>query len=219
MVQVRPLIIAILQNFAVTETRKALRLIVAWGVRFLVHGGLGGGVLEDNYCERARAINAGAIKSAKQLAQAMVDVVPSDKAFELAFAAASVNQTYLARYYLRVLERQARGEAQPELVPNASEDEVTLEHILPLNPEQNWPEFDDDAVRSMRRRLGNLVLLRQKLNSTLRNAAFSKKRGALASSHFSLTREVSKAATWNAKGIVARQERLARLAVSAWPIR
>ena len=51
MVQVRPLLLAILAKFSAAEARKALRLVVAWGVRFLVHGGLGGGVLEDNYCQ------------------------------------------------------------------------------------------------------------------------------------------------------------------------
>jgi hypothetical protein len=102
MVQVRPLLLAILARFSPTETKKAFRLVVAWGVRFLVHGGLGGGVLEDNYCQRARAINAGEISTAKQLATAMSPVVPSDKPFEEAFAAAAVSQAYLARYYLRV---------------------------------------------------------------------------------------------------------------------
>ena len=196
MVQVRPLLIAILENLSAAEVKKALKLIVAWGVRFLVHGGLGGGVLEDKYCEQAKAINAGTIKTAKQLGSAMLGVVPSDKAFELAFAVASVNQAYLARYYLRVLEKQAKGDAQPELVPNTSEDDVNLEHVLPLKPEQNWPEFDDDAVRTMRRRIGNLVLLRQKLNSSLKSASFGKKRTALASSQYALTKEVGRAKRW-----------------------
>ena len=139
MVQVRPLLLAILGTFSRSETRKALRIIVSWGVRFLIHGGLGGGVLEDAYCQRAKSIRDGKIKAARDLAKEMADVVPSDRAFEESFASALVSQAYLARYYLRALEKQARGESEPELVPNPNEEEVTLEHVLPLKPEDNWP--------------------------------------------------------------------------------
>ncbi len=99
MVQVRPLLLAILEKFSLAEARKALRATVAWGVRFLVHGGLGGGVLEDNYCERAKSIHSGKITTAAQLLKAMAAVVPADRAFEEAFASASVAQAYLARYF------------------------------------------------------------------------------------------------------------------------
>jgi len=219
MVQVRPLLLAILAKFSPAEAKKALRLVVAWGVRFLIHGGLGGGVLEDNYCQRAVSINSGSITTAKQLATAMSAVVPSDKAFEDAFATATVSQAYLARYYLRVLENQIRAQAQPELVPNANEEEINLEHVLPLKPEANWPEFDEDAARAYQRRIGNMVLMQQKMNSGLRSAPFARKRTALAASQYNLTAEVGVLPTWDAQAIVKRQERLAKLAVQAWPIK
>ncbi|MBK8975266.1 MAG: DUF262 domain-containing protein [Planctomycetes bacterium] len=219
MVQVRPLLLAILAKFSRSEAKKAFRLVVAWGVRFLVHGGLGGGVLEDNYCQRASSINAGRLSTAKRLSDAMSGVVPSDKAFEDAFASATVSQAYLARYYLRVLENQVRGQSQPELVPNPNEEEVNLEHVLPLKPESNWPSFDDDAARAYQRRIGNLVLMQQKLNSTARSAAFAKKRATLAASHYKLTAEVGAQPTWDPAAIGQRQQRLAKLAVQAWPVK
>lgn len=101
MVQVRPLLLALVEHFSVQEARKALRLVVSWGVRFLVHGGLGGGTLEDHYCQRAQEIRSGGISTAADLSRAMAPVVPSDAAFESAFSTASVAQAYLARYYLR----------------------------------------------------------------------------------------------------------------------
>ena len=219
MVQVRPLLLAILAKFSPSEARKAFRLVVAWGVRFLVHGGLGGGVLEDNYCQRASSINAGKLSTAKQLSVAIAGVVPSDKAFEDAFANATVSQAYLARYYLRVLENQVRGQSQPELVPNPNEEEINLEHVLPLKPESNWPAFDEDAARAYQRRMGNLVLMQQKVNSSARSAAFAKKRAKLAASQYKLTAEVGTQSTWDAAAIRRRQQRLAKLAVQAWSIR
>jgi len=216
MVQVRPLLLAILEKFSVPEARKAFRLAVAWGVRFLIHGGLGGGVLEDNYCERAKSIHAGKITTARQLAVAMVSVVPSDGAFAAAFATASVSQAYLARYYLRVLENQALGDSQPELVPNPNQEEINLEHVLPLKPDRNWPNFDEDAAKAFQRRLGNMALLQQRPNSNLKSEAFNKKRSILAASKYTLTAEIGKGSKWDPAAINARQLKLAKLAVAAW---
>jgi hypothetical protein len=219
MVQVRPLLLAVLEKFSVAEVRKALRVTVAWSVRFLVYGGLGGGVLEDNYCERAKSIHAGDITTAAQLVKAMAGVVPTDKAFEESFASASVGHAYLARYYLRALEKQSQGQSEPELVPNPNEEEVNLEHVLPLKPDKNWPEFDEETARAYQRRIGNMVLLQQKLNASLKSAPFSKKRPTLASSQFALTAEVGKAAKWDVEAIEARQRTLAQLAVKTWAIK
>lgn len=216
MVQVRPLLLAVLEKFSIAEARKAFRLAVAWGVRFLIHGGLGGGVLEDSYCDRAKSIHAGDITTTKQLASAMANVVPSDGAFEAAFANASVSQAYLARYYLRVLENQARGESQPELVPNPNQEEINLEHVLPLKPEKNWPNFDDDSAKAFQRRLGNMALLQQRPNSKLKSESFGKKRSVLAASKYTLTAEIGKGTKWEASTISARQLKLAKLAIAAW---
>src|SRR5688572_26750959 len=105
------------------------------------------------------------------------------------------------------------------LVPNPNEEEVNLEHVLPLKPEKGWPEFDDETARAYQRRVGNMVLLQQKLNASLKSAPFSKKRPILASSQFSLTADVGKAAKWDPAAIEARQRKLAQLAVKAWKIK
>lgn len=217
MIQVRPLLLAILDKLPVPEARRSFRMILNWGVRFLIHGGLGGGVLENKYCQLAKDIHAGKITTAKQLTAAMASVVPTDGVFETAFAAATVSQAYLARYYLRVLENQANDEGQPELVPNPNQEDVTLEHVLPLKPETHWPHFDEDTAKTFQRRIGNMVLLSKKLNSSLRNASFGKKRTALAASEYLLTAEVGETIEWNAAAITARQVRLAKLATLAWP--
>jgi len=41
--QIRPLILAVLRNFSIKEASKTFQLMVNWGVRFLIVGGLGGG--------------------------------------------------------------------------------------------------------------------------------------------------------------------------------
>ena len=100
-----------------------------------------------------------------------------------------------------VLENQIRGQSQPELVPNPNEQEVNLEHVLPLKPESNWPAFDEDAARAYQRRMGNLVLMQQKLNSAARSASFAKKRATLTASQYKLTAEVGSQPTWDTAAI------------------
>ncbi len=219
MVQVRPLLLAVLDKFTVAEAKRALRLAVSWGVRFLIHGGLGGGVLEREYCDRAQEIHNGTIKTASQLARAMSTVAPSDSEFEAAFSSATVSQAYLARYYLRALEKRAGGENDPELIPNPNEEEVNLEHVLPIKPGKNWAQFDEETAKVFYRRIGNMVLIQKKLNSSLKSAPFSKKRSAFASSKFVLTSEVGNERKWDINAIESRQKRLAKLAVETWFIK
>ncbi len=218
MSQVRPLLLAMLDKFSAVEVKKALRLIVSMGVRFLVHGGLGGGVMERHYSDRAVEIQNGEISTSTQLSRAMRKVVPTDAAFESAFSLATVSQAHLARYYLRALEKQAAGESQPELVPNPNEEEVTLEHVLPVKPESNWPDFTEEEARVYFRRIGNMVLLQQRMNSSLKSESYAKKKPILSKSKFRLTSSVATQKKWTRDEIEKRQAELAKLAVKTWSL-
>lgn len=104
--QNRPLLIAVLDNFRGSDLTKALRLLVAWGVRFLVNGRVNrGGALEAAYSRAATAIRSGSIKTAKQLAAAeqIQHLVPNDQVFRRDFAGARVGKSKTARYYLTAL--------------------------------------------------------------------------------------------------------------------
>ena len=219
MVQIRPLLLAVLSSFTDKEIKNALRLMVSWGVRFLITGGLGGGTMEKYYSDSAREIRAGKIKTASRLAELLVGVVPSDREFEAAFAIARVSKASLARYYLQALERQQSGEKQPELVPNVNQDEVSLEHVLPKSPSANWPTFSAEEAAAYTTRLGNLALLAAGVNSQVGSVPFASKRSILSASDFQLTKAIGSAKTWAPQQIEARQLRLAKLAVETWSLK
>jgi hypothetical protein len=82
--QIRPLMFAVSRSFPMKEAKLAFKLFVFWSVRFLIAGGRGG-LLDRNYALRAQEITTGKIKTAKALADAMTEVVPSDALFEAAF--------------------------------------------------------------------------------------------------------------------------------------
>lgn len=208
---------AVARKFSVQEAKKAFRLFVCWSVRFLIVGGRGG-FLDTNYARAAHEVGNGKITTAKQLRDFMVDVIPTDAVFEASFMDARVEKGYLARYYLRALEMKAKADPQPELVPNEEEEDINLEHVLPENPGANWAQVDPDVATAYYNRIGNLVLLKAKKNSTIGNASFAEKKPVLASSAFILTAEVGKQRGWDKTKIQERQKRLSKLAVETWPL-
>jgi hypothetical protein len=216
--QVRPLLLTIVKHFSVPETKKAVKLLVCWSVRFLIVGGGGGGTMERNYSLRAMEVREGIISTASELAKAMSSVVPGDAAFEAGFATARVSQAHLARYYLRALELQTKGDPEPELVPNTEEDVVNLEHILPQHPAGEWPDFDPDTAAAYYKRIGNMVLLQARANAAIGRDSFRDKKQYFKKSAFILTSEVARRSTWGVDEINDRQKKLAAIAVKTWPV-
>ncbi len=212
--QYRPLLLAAMGHLKLSEVERLARLLVNWNVRLLMVGGLGGGVMERNYSELARDIREGVVKSANDIADRAKSFVPNDAQFRERVGEITVSKVPLARYYLNALEAHVRG-------PGAEMDpswKLTLEHILPEKPADNWPEFTEEETKAWRGRLGNLVLLTGQRNSQLRSAPFRQKRDAYAKSELVLTKGVSEYQTWTKETIEKRQHGLADLAVAAWPL-
>jgi hypothetical protein len=218
MTQIRPLILSILQQFSATEVKKSLRLFVSWAVRFVVVGGVGGGTLESHYSARASSVTDGTIKTAAALLKEMRAIVPGDADFAVAFSSATVSRHPHGRYYLRVLERQQAGEEEPEFVPNTSEEQITLEHVLPQNPDKDWKHFDQETMNRFYKRIGNLALMKKGKNDDVGNKKFSEKAKLYSKSSFKLTaglKDYAEKGQWTASSIDARQKMLAQLAVQS----
>jgi hypothetical protein len=214
--QIRPLMLSVRRRFSPEETARAFRMFISWVVRVLIVGSRGG-TLEEAYAQRAYEVQNGTIGNTAQLVKAMETVIPNDELFRTQFATATVSQHYLARYYLRSLELTAAKEPEPEFIPN--EDRViTLEHIIPKNPEENWPEIEPEVAVAMYKRIGNMVLLPATRNSDVGNAAFKVKARAYKRSGYILTNEVAKQKRWGVDQVNGRQSILAELAVQTWPV-
>lgn len=216
--QNRPLLIAAMQYFTTAELKKLLKSTVAWSVRGLIVGGIGGGTTERAYCAAAVKIRSGALKTCADVRTELAAIVATDAQFETAFAHIRVPKASLARYYLYVLERKNVGTRQPELVPNQDEEQVNLEHVLPKSwKSADWPQFDIESAKSYVHRLGNMTLLAKGPNDSIGNKAWTVKKPILAASTLSLTKTAGAEAKWNEAVIDRRQKELAKLAVAAWP--
>jgi len=216
--QLRPLMLSVLDKFKPMEVVRFLQALVNWTVRFLITGQIGGGALEAEYGKRALEVHHGTITTAKQIATAMAGIIPVDSAFEAQFSNVTVSKPNLARYYLRALQRKEDGkDSEPQYVPS-DEAGISLEHILPQSPSSDW-KIDLDILRANWQRIGNLVLLQTSQNNLVANGSYLSKKGTLAKSYFSLTREAASHTKWGVDEIGARQARLAELAVQTWPLK
>ncbi len=216
MTQVRPLLLAVCDTFRSPEILKALRVLVSASVRILIAQSRGG-TIEKLYAELALSVREKKLLNATALLAEIAKKVPSDREFEEEFRNARVSKDYLARFYLRQLERYANPELGGLIVSDSSAD-ITLEHILPSEKGKIWPEFDSETHSSELSRIGNLCLLAEDDNATLGNSTFATKKPAYLKSKFKLTRDIGEVSSWNPKAIDERSARLASLAVKTWPM-
>lgn len=217
--QIRPLLLSLLANFDVSGVRQAVRNLVSWSVRFLVHGGLGSGAIETHNCAAAKDIRAKTITSPSQLLRRLQPIIPTDAQFRGAFATCAVSKAFLARYYLRALEQQATGARDPELVPNENAEVVNLEHVLPQKPSRQWGHIQADEQTLLINRLGNLALLKTKINTRAGNDGFTSKKTFYGQSAYELTKCIIHESTWDRGAIDRRQASMADLAVLTWPLK
>jgi hypothetical protein len=218
--QIRILLLAGMQHFPELELKKLIRAAVAWGVRGLIVGGIGGGTYERQYCDAAVKIRSGSVKTTDELHNQLSDLIPSDEEFRSAFAVERVTRPNLARYYLVALEKAKSGQVEPELVPNEDEEKVNLEHVLPKNPKSGeWESFTTEQRTAFVHRLGNMALLQKGVNDRIGNKPYSTKRPIFAKSALLWTQDAGERSDWTPEVIALRQADMAKLAVTIWPKR
>lgn len=216
MTQVRPLLLAVCDIFTPNEVLKSLRVLVAASVRILVSQSRGG-TIEKLYAALALSVRNKTVRNAITLRDTLATQVPANAEFEDEFRNARVSKDYLARYYLRLLERRI-NEDHAGLVVSENTADITLEHILPENTTADWDHFDDETHASYVNRLGNLCLLAENDNASLGNGSFAAKKKAYRASSLKLTQQIATEQSWTRKEIEDRSAKLASLAVKAWPL-
>ena len=216
--QIRPLMLAVLNSMSTKEVDKAFRAFLCWTVRLVIAGGLGSGSVEDSFSECAKRVTIGEIKTARKIYEFLSNFIHNDEVFRAAFTIARVSKPAIARYYLRALEQQQQNESEPELVANDDPAAITLEHVLPQDPQGGWKHIDPEVYPSLVHRLGNQALLRKKVNSDRKSDEFKDKVEDYGNSSFALTSMLASRPKWDADEVSERQKFLADLAVKAWPL-
>ena len=99
--------------------------------------------------------------------------------------------------------------------------EATLEHIMPVSWQRNWPLPDHDNAPQERkdaiRMLGNLTLLHGVRNAQASNGDWLQKRYTLAQSDLAINRPLAELEQWDEAAIRKRSAELAAVACQIWP--
>ncbi|MFM9851554.1 MAG: DUF262 domain-containing protein [Sphingomonadaceae bacterium] len=196
-----------------------IRIIVTISFRYNVIGTMQAGEQERVYSDIAARISRNEITHLKEIVDSLRSVYPSDSAFKAAFASKELRTTQsrnnkIVRYILCNLERQAGGN---DLDRDSAS--LTVEHILPQNPEAGWEHFSETETDASIYRLGNMALLETNLNRDIGNSAFETKRSAFESSVFETTKKIARDnSEWTVSRIQERQNAMAKLAMSIWSV-
>jgi uncharacterized protein with ParB-like and HNH nuclease domain len=215
----KPLLLAAAKKMSKNEASLTFEKAVVIGVRLIIASRTTTQSVEKPLGDMAQKIWNGEIRTSKQVVNALASSIPNDQQFREAFETATVSNAQFARYYLRSLERVAKDEQDPWLIPNDDPSEINLEHVCPQKPQDKWPKWSQDDVKAYVKRIGNLVLLTADANSMLKSDAFEKKKPYLSSSPYETTSMVGKKIEWLPVDVAERQKQLSVLSLKAWPLR
>lgn len=119
---------------------------------------------------------------------------------ELRYSEEATKQGPLVRYILRRIDEAQRKGAPVDY------DRMSIEHIAPQNPPAH-SGLSAESVAS----IGNLILVPEKLNTSLANKTFKKKRALMKKEKVPMEPTLRDAAQWTQAEIDARSKALAKL--------
>ncbi len=216
--QAYPIILSGLERFPKSEMIRLLWLLECIAVRHQLVGRKRPGRVESLGSRAAREIYGGKLKTTSDVFSVIRELYVPDDEFRLLFENHEEGSGRKARYLLTGIERQSVNRDNETLNNELIPYNVTLEHIFPRSPSNEWmdsvkedKEWDSRHIR----RLGNLCLL-PSINHALGNKTFAEKRPIYKKSKLNTTRNLEKYEHWTRAEILERQRHMATLAVAAW---
>jgi len=146
------------------------------------------------------------------------NVMPTDAQFETAFSSSHIINKYAEGILFCItLYLNSHKYMDNNMLNN---DNLSLEHIMPKKWRNHWnnPKVTDEAMRDHKLlTLGNLTVVKGKLNSSMRDAAWVKKQKALQQfSTFKITTDYINTTIWDENNITNRATDLLTYAKGIW---
>ncbi|CAM3825011.1 DUF262 domain-containing protein [Vibrio aquimaris] len=147
------------------------------------------------------------------------EIYPDDQQFVSAFKNKQLKTTNsrnqkVVQYILKKLEESVSGQSI-----DLETKVFNIEHILPQNPKENWPNFSDALHLQYAYRLANMIILEASINREIGTKCFEEKSEAFKGSSVSLTKAIPEHFNeWGPNTIDSRQNYLAKQAKNIWKI-
>ena len=211
------LLLAARRTFSEEDFTQILRACVVISFRYNIILGGATGDQETVYNSLARDISEKRITRLPELLRAFKPVYPLDNEFSGAFATKSFKAAGRSKGILNHVLFRLEESFGPHL--DADSAKYGIEHILPQNPDTQWPLFTHEEAQDMVNKIGNCAILETGLNRNLGNADFQTKKAAFAQSEVYSTRMIAEHNNdWDSSRIANRQRQLAKRACSVWRI-
>ncbi|WP_298353032.1 DUF262 domain-containing protein [Runella sp.] len=205
------------EKLADDEFIKLLRDIAVISFRYNIIGGQNPNELERVYNDAANKVFKGELTTSKAIFKLLESVYLVDTNFKNDFATKAINTNkanQLVKYILSKLEKQYGGNEV-----DLNDKSVTIEHILPEKPTDEWVEaFNNTDTSQYIYRLGNLTLLKTSSNNNVGRKLFPEKYTEYKKSEFKLTNTHIEYNKWDASTVSSRQRDMATKALTIWKI-
>lgn len=217
--QLYPLLLSAYRKLDTTDFTRLLKACSIISFRYNVIGSLPANEQERTYTKTAIDISSGALQNLADILHQLRSLYPDDTAFVTAFQEKRLRTTQsrnrrIVRYILFSVEKQySKNDYDMDSV------KYDIEHVLPENPEENWPVFSDADHESALYRLGNMTLLTSSENRDLGNQGYGEKRAVFERSNFQITQKIAEDnGEWTVDRIAAHQKWMANQANGIWRI-
>lgn len=218
--QFRPVALAAMETYKPNDAVKTLQILSVVSFRYTVVSALATGHLERIYSVAALAIRDGQAKTPAKLFGFLKQAYVPDERFEEDFSTKAFSKAPIARHILGELNDHLERDSEKMVAERSGR--ITLEHILPKNPNQKWKGAipSDENLEDYVDRIGNLTLLEKGRNKGISTLGFKeKKEVALIGSSLAINKELLNFTTWTSKEIENRSKSLAALAKQIWCIK
>ncbi|MBD8026046.1 DUF262 domain-containing protein [Ureibacillus sp. Re31] len=205
-----PIMLAMNVKFQESEIKKVITSIESFIVRNCVIAGRVANRYEMLFAKIAKNIFINN-SSYEDIIKSLKTELVTDDEFENYFSVATIKSVPVAKFILR----RICNYQQREMIVNPSNMEIHLEHIMPKKI-GDW-KVHEDVHQKYLNRLGNLTLLADEYNKSIKNKVFEKKKEVYKNSKIEMTKKLCSYREWTITTIEERQKELFDVAKVVWP--
>lgn len=217
--QCYPLLMVAMKEFEEKKYEKIFKMCEIVSFRYLTICSRNPNALEDVYNRTCLKITNNTEISIEEVKKSLSSIYVKDQEFIDSFKIKVLNtksNKKIVKYILIKIEEYIDN----NFLYNIEDPKLTIEHILPENPNKEWKEkFKKQEIEECTYRIGNYTLMKDKDNRNVGNEQYKVKKEIYAKSNIHLTNSIPKYyEEWNFESLDMRQNELAKKAAEIWRI-
>lgn len=219
--QCYPLLMAILKYLDKKHYEKVFKACEVITFRYLTIGGKNPNSLEDIYNKICNKISNKKISDYNEIKEILMSTVYlKDDEFKSNFENKAIPTKGNHRIAKYILIKINTDMSEEDIPININDNNLSLEHILPENPNDEWKKiFTEEQISDNVYKIGNFTLLSNNKNRKIGNSSYNEKKAIYKTSEILITKNIEKYYdVWNVEAIKKRQEEMYKKAKNIWKL-